>query len=76
MGRQGITVNAICLGPIDTPMFRNLPEAWRAAKLAEVPLGRGGTVDEIAPTAVLLASADGGYYHGVTLNLNGNDVML
>ena len=76
VGRQGITVNAICPGPIDTQLFRNLPEAWRTAKLAEVPLGRAGTVDEIAPTAVLLASADGSYYHGVTLNPNGGDVML
>jgi 3-oxoacyl-[acyl-carrier protein] reductase len=71
-----ITVNAIAPGPIDTALFRNLPEEWRARKLAEIPLGRPGTVDEIAPTAVLLASADGSYYLGATLNPNGGDVMV
>jgi 3-oxoacyl-[acyl-carrier protein] reductase len=71
-----ITVNAIAPGPIDTDLFRHLPEEWRARKLAEIPLGRPGTVDEIAPTAVLLASADGSYYLGATLNPNGGDVMV
>jgi 3-oxoacyl-[acyl-carrier protein] reductase len=41
-----------------------------------VPLHRPGTVDEIAPTALLLASDDGGYYLGSTLNPNGGDVMV
>jgi 3-oxoacyl-[acyl-carrier protein] reductase len=71
-----ITVNAIAPGPIDTELFRNLPEEWRAHKLAEIPLGRPGTVDEIAPTAVLLASTDGSYYLGATLNPNGGDAMV
>ena len=73
---DGITVNAICPGPIDTELFRNLPEAWRKRKLAELPLGRAGTVDEIAPTAVLLASDEGSYYTGASLNPNGGDVMI
>jgi 3-oxoacyl-[acyl-carrier protein] reductase len=46
------------------------------AKLAELPIGRFGTVDEVTPTAVLLASADGSYYVGQTLGPNGGDVML
>ena len=49
VARHGITVNAICPGPIDTELFRNLPEAWRKAKLAELPLGRAGTVEESRP---------------------------
>ena len=76
VARDGVTVNAICPGPIDTALFRDLPEAWRQRKLGELPIGRAGTVDEIAPTAVLLASAEGAYYVGATLNPNGGDVML
>lgn len=76
VAQDGITVNAICPGPIDTELFRNIPEAWRQRKLAELPIGRAGTVDEIAPTAVLLASDEGSYYIGATLNPNGGDVMI
>jgi 3-oxoacyl-[acyl-carrier protein] reductase len=39
-------------------------------------LGRFGYVDEIAPTAVLLASDEGSYYTGASLNPNGGDVMI
>jgi len=76
VAREGITVNAICPGPIDTELFRNIPEAWRKRKLAELPIGRAGTVDEIAPTAVMLASDEGSYYIGASLNPNGGDVMI
>jgi 3-oxoacyl-[acyl-carrier protein] reductase len=76
VARSGITVNAICPGPIDTELFRNLPEEWRKNKLAELPIGRAGTVEEIAPTAVLLASEEGSYYLGASLSPNGGDVMI
>jgi 3-oxoacyl-[acyl-carrier protein] reductase len=51
-------------------------EAWRSAKLAELPIGRFGVVEEVVPTALLLASAAGTYYVGQTLGPNGGDVML
>ena len=73
---HGITVNAIAPGPIDTDLFRKLPEEWRKRKLAEIPMHRAGTVDEVAPTALLLASDEGAYYLGSTLNPNGGDVMV
>lgn len=76
VARDGVTVNAICPGPIDTELFRNIPEDWRKRKLAELPIGRAGRVDEIAPTAVLLASDEGSYYIGATMNPNGGDVMM
>lgn len=76
VARHGITANAICPGPIETELFRALPEAWKRRKLSELPIGRAGTVDEIAPTAVLLASDDGAYYVGATMNPNGGDVMV
>lgn len=76
VAKDGITANAICPGPIDTDLFRGIPEAWRRKKLAELPIGRAGRVDEIAPTAVLLASDEGSYYIGATMNPNGGDVMV
>ena len=72
---HGITVNAIAPGPVETEMLAVLSDDWRAAKLAELPLGRFGTPAEIAPTAVLLASAGGAFYTGSTLNVSGGDVM-
>ena len=42
VARDGVTVNAICPGPIDTELFRGIPEAWRKRKLAELPIGRAG----------------------------------
>jgi len=76
VARDGVTVNAICPGPIDTDLFRALPEDWRKRKLGELPIGRAGQVTEIAPTAVLLASEEGAYYIGATMNPNGGDIML
>lgn len=73
---RGVLVNAIAPGPIETPLLESETEQWRSSKLAELPIGRYGTVDEVTPTAVLLASADGSYYVGQTLGPNGGDVML
>ena len=76
VSRRGVLVNAIAPGPIETPLLASETEAWRSAKLAELPIGRFGTVDEVTPTALLLASSDGSYYVGQTLGPNGGDVML
>lgn len=76
VARDGVTVNAICPGPIDTALFQALPQDWKARKLSELPIGRAGSVEEIAPTAVLLASEEGSYYIGATMNPNGGDVMV
>jgi NAD(P)-dependent dehydrogenase (short-subunit alcohol dehydrogenase family) len=76
VARRGVLVNAIAPGPVQTPLLDSETEEWRSAKLAELPMGRFGTVAEITPTAVLLASEDGAYYTGQTLGPNGGDVML
>jgi len=73
---HGVLVNAIAPGPIVTPMIDGLSEEWKAAKQAELPLGRFGRPEEVAPTAVLLASDPGGnLYVGQTLGPNSGDVM-
>ena len=72
-----ITVNAIAPGPVDTPLLRGLPQAWLDMKFQELPIGRPATPDEIAPTALLLASEiDGAYYLGASMNINGGDYMF
>jgi 3-oxoacyl-[acyl-carrier protein] reductase len=73
---RGVLVNAIAPGPIDTPMVEGITEDWKRAKRAELPLGRFGRPEEVAPTAVLLASDPGGnLYVGQTLGPNSGDVM-
>ncbi|KAA0096029.1 SDR family oxidoreductase [Mycolicibacterium sp. P1-18] len=73
---RGVLVNAIAPGPIETPMLDGIDDDWKRAKRAELPLGRFGTADEVAPTAVLLASDPGGnLFVGQVLGPNSGDVM-
>lgn len=73
---QGVLVNAVAPGPIQTALLAGISEDWKAVKSKELPLGRFGTVDEVAPTVVLLASDPGGnLYVGQTLGPNSGDVM-
>ncbi len=73
---KGVLVNAIAPGPIETPLLDGIDEDWKTAKRAELPLGRFGTADEVAPTAVLLASDPGGnLFVGQVLGPNSGDVM-
>ena len=76
VARDGITVNAICPGPINTPLVQGIPQDWRDAKLTELAIGRFGNVEEVAPTVVMLASDAGSYYIGATMNMNGGDYMI
>lgn len=76
VSHRGVLVNAIAPGAIETPLLESETEEWRSSKLAELPIRRFGRVDEVTPTAVLLASDDGSYYVGATLGPNGGDVML
>lgn len=70
-----VQVNAIAPGPVETDMLDETTEEWRENKEAEVPLDRIGTVDEVVPTAVLLAGNGGDYYTGQTLSPDGGDAM-
>ncbi|WP_455863966.1 SDR family NAD(P)-dependent oxidoreductase [Pantoea agglomerans] len=73
---QNVLVNAIAPGPIETPLIEGLNSEWKKAKAAELPLGRFGRAEEIAPVALLLASEPGGnLFAGQTLGPNSGDVM-
>lgn len=73
---DNVLVNNIAPGPIETPLVDGISEEWKAAKRAGLPLLRFGLADEVAPTALLLASDPGGnLYVGQTLGPNSGDVM-
>lgn len=77
LGVHNITANCIAPGPIETDMLKDETDEWRRTKLSELPMKRFGFPEEVAPTAVLLASDPGGnLYTGQTLGPNSGDVML
>jgi NAD(P)-dependent dehydrogenase (short-subunit alcohol dehydrogenase family) len=71
LGSRTITANVIAPGFIDTDMTAALSEARKAEILTSVPLGRYGTVDEVAGTAVFLASDAAAYINGAVLAVDG-----
>lgn len=75
VGSRNITVNCIAPGFIDTDMTRALPEAQRQALTQQIPLGRLGSVDDIAQATAFLASAAAGYITGTTMHVNGGMYM-
>ena len=75
LGARGITVNCVAPGFIATDMTEVLPEAAKAALLAQIPLGRLGQADEVAAAVAFLASAGAGYVTGTELHVNGGMAM-
>jgi len=71
VGPRGITVNAIAPGFIKTDMTDALPEEQKEFLAKQIPLGRLGTVDEIADSVLFLAGESGGYITAQTLHVNG-----
>ena len=66
-----IRVNAICPGYIDTPMTQPMSDLMRKAVVARTPLGRYDDPDEVAQTALFLASDDSSFFTGQWLSPNG-----
>lgn len=71
--RQGIRANALCPGPVNTPLLQELlaePEA-RARRLVHVPMGRLAEPEEVARAALFLASDDAAYVNGTSFLVDG-----
>jgi 3-oxoacyl-[acyl-carrier protein] reductase len=75
LARDNVRVNAIQPGLIATDMTRAMPEHIWESKLAEIPLQRAGTVDEIANVALFLASDLSSYMTGTVLEVTGGRLM-
>lgn len=71
--RRGIRVNALCPGPIETPLLAELmaDPARRARRLVHIPMGRLGRAEELARAALFLASDDASFMTGATLVVDG-----
>jgi NAD(P)-dependent dehydrogenase (short-subunit alcohol dehydrogenase family) len=68
---RGIRVNTVSPGPIDTPMFDNVSDEVRRALTSQIPMNRMGLPEEVATTALFLASADSTFVTGAELCVDG-----
>jgi len=73
---RGITVNCVAPGFIASPMTEALNEKQREAILANVPIGKLGSGEDIGAAVVYLASAEAAYVTGQTLHINGGMAMI
>jgi NAD(P)-dependent dehydrogenase (short-subunit alcohol dehydrogenase family) len=72
--REGIRVNALCPGPVDTPLLRELfaKDPERAARrLVHIPIGRFARAEEIANAALFLASDESSFITASTFLVDG-----
>lgn len=75
--RQGVRCNAVCPGTVDTPSLQGrinaLPNPEQARKdfIARQPMGRLGTVDDLVPLFIYLASDESSFATGVTFSVDG-----
>jgi len=72
---RGITVNVVSPGMIETDMTAGLDDAAQAAMLAQIPLGRLGSTDDVAAAVEFLASDEAAYITGHVLAVNGGMYM-
>jgi 3alpha(or 20beta)-hydroxysteroid dehydrogenase len=70
---EGVRVNAIVPGPIATPLFSALPDELQQLATAGVPLGRPGTVEEVAALAAWLLSDESPYVTGALYAVDGGE---
>jgi 3-oxoacyl-(acyl-carrier-protein) reductase len=72
---KGVTVNAVAPGFIETEMVEGIPEKVRDRLLAQIPLRRFGSAEEVARAVCYIVSSDGDYITGAELSINGGLLM-
>jgi 2-deoxy-D-gluconate 3-dehydrogenase len=76
LARDGVQVNAIAPGPVDTEFSREVvSEQGRAARLARLPTGRFGTPDDVAGAVLFLASPASDWVTGTVLPVDGGYII-
>jgi 3-oxoacyl-[acyl-carrier protein] reductase len=75
LGSRNITCNAVAPGFIETAMTEVLGEEFKQNAAKQIPLGRVGTVDDVANAVAFLASDEAAYITGHVLNVNGGMLM-
>ncbi|MET4576224.1 3-oxoacyl-[acyl-carrier protein] reductase [Ottowia thiooxydans] len=76
LGPEGITVNAVAPGRIETPMGASSPPDVLAQVLQNIPVGRFGEPSEVAAMVAYLASPEAGFVTGATFDINGGILMI
>jgi acetoacetyl-CoA reductase len=76
VARKGITVNTVSPGYIATDMVLAVPEEIRGKIIADIPIGRMGTPEEVAFVVDFLASPEAGLFTGANLSCNGGQHMM
>ena len=66
-----IAVNCVARGPIEMPMAATWPESARANIVARIPMGRMGTLEEVAALVTFLGSERGGFVTGQVIHIDG-----
>jgi 3-oxoacyl-[acyl-carrier protein] reductase len=75
LGSRSITCNAVAPGFIETAMTDALGDEFKQSAAKQIPLGRVGTVDDVASAVAFLASDEASYITGHVLNVNGGMLM-
>ena len=76
MARYGISVNNVCPGPTDTPLFAKVPEKHQEAFVRAIPMRRLAKPSEIAHAVMFFASEGAGYVTGQVLSVSGGLTMV
>ena len=76
LGRYGVTVNSVAPGFIKSEMTDSMPKAVIEQQIAQIPVGRIGTVEDMGYAYLFLASKEAGYISGITLHANGGAMPM
>lgn len=72
---EGITINSVCPGLINTEIWKSLPDEEAKKVIEGIPMGRPGETQEVANTILFLASKEASYITGEEIDINGGSHM-